>query len=425
MTRGTVYRDKETWCLSCKRRVTKAQREACAGAGHRIEVRNSKTWRYSFWRNGKQFRMSSGSKKKTVALRLLGQAVGKVANGEKPIIGRIRFEEARDNLVTYYDVNGKRSTKEVRRRTAKHLTPFFEGRLMTDIGPGDVRDYIAHRKAQTEVVKAAYDLRAPNGKVHRVPEKRYATAGPSNGEINRELALLKQMFSLLVKDGRLHATPHIPMLDEDNVRQGFFEDAQLAAVLAHLPADIRPVIEFAHETGWRIDSEVLPLEWRHVNFTAGEVRLDPGTTKNREGRVIKMTARLRTLLEARHAEHEARKKSGQILPWVFVRLVKVGRGESAKIEPRRIVTFLKAWRTATRKAACPGRIPHDLRRTAVRNFVQKGIPERVAMMLTGHKTRSVFDRYHVGAETDLADAARRLDEARGDVMPAKGRSSTA
>ncbi len=56
-----------------------------------------------------------------------------------------------------------------------------------------------------------------------------------------------------------------------------------SCLMAHLPADLCPVIEFAYVTGWRIASEVLPLEWRHVDFQGGEVRLHAGTTKNGEG----------------------------------------------------------------------------------------------------------------------------------------------
>ena len=79
------------------------------------------------------------------------------------------------------------------------------------------------------------------------------------------------------------------MLQERNTRVGFFEPEQLDAVLAHLPEEIQPVIEFAAITGWRIASEVLPLEWRQVDMTAGEVRLDAHTTKNGEGRVFPFT----------------------------------------------------------------------------------------------------------------------------------------
>jgi hypothetical protein len=80
-----------------------------------------------------------------------------------------------------------------------------------------------------------------------------------------------------------------------------------------------------------------------------------------------------------------------------------------KVKGKRITTFVKAYRTACTKAGYPGRIPHDLRRTAVRNLVRAGIPERVAMQMTGHKTRSVFERYNIVSECDLLDAAKKLN----------------
>jgi integrase len=94
------------------------------------------------------------------------------------------------------------------------------------------------------------------------------------------------------------------------------------------------------------------------------------------------------------------------MPHVFFREVADGGGEKS---PQAIVSFKKAWQRACRSAGCPGRLPHDLRRTAVRNLVRAGIPERVAMTLTGHKTRSVFERYNIVSDTNLRDAARRLD----------------
>jgi integrase len=213
--------------------------------------------------------------------------------------------------------------------------------------------------------------------------------------------------------------PHIPLLREDNTRTGFFERDQFLSVCGHLPAPLRPVVEFAFITGWRIASEVLPLEWRHVDLEAGEVRLDAGTTKNREGRVFPLTDDLRALLEAQHAEHLRLKKAGQIEPWVFFRLVAKGRG--GKLEPKPIRAFNKAWKTACTAAGCPGRILHDFRRTAIRNMVRRGVPERVAMQLSGHKTRSVFERYNIVSAGDLRTAA---DQLRGLTGTKQGQSGT-
>lgn len=100
-------------------------------------------------------------------------------------------------------------------------------------------------------------------------------------------------------------------------------------------------------------------------------------------------------------------KAGHIFPFVFFRMIAEGRGGPKK--PRSINAFGKAWKSACRAAGCPGRIPHELRRTAVRNLVRAGIPERVAMTMTGHETRGVFERYNIVSDGDLWEAARKLD----------------
>jgi integrase len=152
--------------------------------------------------------------------------------------------------------------------------------------------------------------------------------------------------------------PDIAMLKESAPRAGFFDRQQIVAVVSHLPLDQRPVVEFTYITGWRVHSEVLPLEWRNVDFEAGEVRLNGGATKNGEGRVFPMTADLRKLLEARQRKHTALKKAGHITPHVFWRMVAKGRGGEKKPQP--IVSLNKGWSACT-AAGCPGRIPHDMR----------------------------------------------------------------
>lgn len=331
-----------------------------------------------YYRNGIPMRESSGSEKETVARSLLRQREGDIERGLPitPRAGRVRFGELVEDLLNDYRVNGRRSLRNVERIITLHLKPFFDGRRVASITTADVRCFIVERQE----------------------------AGAANAEINRELAALKRAFNLGIQAGKLLHKPYIPMLQEDNVRSGFFERGQFEAVRDRLALPLRAVVSFAYVTGWRIPSEVLTLQWRQIDFDGGTVRLDAGTTKNREGRVFPITRELRTLLETqRDYTRTVEREQGIICPWVFHR------------HGKRIRNLYGAWDSACTAAGCPGRIPHDFRRTAVRNLVRAGIPERVAMTMTGHKTRSVFERYNIVSEGDLADAAKRLDAAAGTV----------
>ena len=86
------------------------------------------------------------------------------------------------------------------------------------------------------------------------------------------------------------------------------------------------------------------------------MRLDPGTTKNQAGRVFPFTETLHTMMDELWAEHEALTKAGKICPYVFHR------------NGRRIKSLRKSWALACEAAGLPGRLPHDLRRSAVRNM---------------------------------------------------------
>lgn len=364
------------------------------GRGSVFKRKDSPYWWIKWYRDGKSFRESTNTIKKTDAQAVLAKRLGAVARGEavSPSFDRLLFKEAAADVVTDYQVNGKKSVDSVERRIRKHLDPFFGGRRMITISSADIRAFIAKRQADQVVVQAERKYRADDGTLTISPA---VTKPVSNAEINRELAVLKRMFTLAVQSGKLAQKPHVPLLAERNVRQGFFEREQFEAVASHLPDALRSVVEFAYITGWRIPSEVLTLQWRQVDWLAGEVRLDPGTTKNSEGRVFPMTSALRTLLEQRKGD----RPEGRICPWVF------HRGGA------QIRSFRKAFIAACRAAGCPGRIPHDFRRTAVRNLVRAGVPERVAMQMTGHKTRSVFERYNIVSQGDLRLAVEKLEQA--------------
>lgn len=352
--------------------------------------KRGEVWWIGYFRGKKRFLESSGSDDKEQARKLLRRREGDIEHGlpVDPANEKLKWEDAAADVENDYATNGKRSLGHVKRRIKKHLTPYFGGRRMVNITTTDIRSYIAHRQADKIITGSA-------------DEKQERTV--SNAEVNRELAIVKRAFTLAIQAGKLFHRPHVPMLKEHNVRTGFFTAAQIASVIKHLPSHMQPIIAFAHITGWRVRSEVLNLEWRQVDFNAGTVTLDPGTTKNDQGRVFVMTAELRALLKS---QSTLTKKLGRaqkkIIKYVF----------HIDGQPLKEYSYYTAWRAACKRAGVPGSIPHDLRRSAVRNLVRAGIPERVAMQMTGHKTRSIFERYNIVSEGDLREAARKLDAAR-------------
>jgi integrase len=227
-------------------------------------------------------------------------------------------------------------------------------------------------------------------------------AGQPNATINRALAMLRRAFNL----GRqctpqlVFAAPKITLLKENNVRKGFFEDSEYRKLRDALPTEIRPIFIFGYYTGCR-RSEILALQWPQVDLQENMVRLDPGTTKNDEARVIPLAGELLGVLTLLKEDRDSRYPE---CPWVFHR------------QGQRILDFRGAWEQACKECGLqdetgkPARLFHDLRRTGVRNLIRAGVPEKVAMAISGHKTRSVFDRYNIVIESDLKTAMLQVDQ---------------
>ncbi len=367
-----------------------------------------KLW-IKYTQHGRTIRESTETDNMVEARRMLRNREGLVAKGlpVTPDVGRVTFDEAVADLLNDYALNQRKSTDDTRRRIEKHIRPFFGNRRMISITTADLRAFVAKRQKDGVVVRRRRAGKVPPGEDAIVE----VWLPVSAAELNRELTTLKRMFSLAVQAAKLHYKPHFPMLRENNVRKGFFERDQYLAVLKHLPEAMRPIVTFAYVTGWRINSEVLPLQWRQVDLAAGEVRLDPGTTKNGEGRVFYLTPELQALLQAqRDRADEIQRDLSMIVQHVFFHQPAMKDGSLGMRAGKGISGhgFYQAWRRARSKAGCPGSIPHDFRRTAIRNMVRAGIPERVAMALSGHKTRSVFDRYNIVSDGDLRAATARL-----------------
>ena len=150
---------------------------------------------------------------------------------------------------------------------------------------------------------------------------------------------------------------------------------------------LKGFVTFAYKTGWRF-SEISSLKWNQVDLTAGTVRLEAGTTKNDEARTVYMDEELSQVFKE---QWETRKRTGKLTLYVF----------PSKDTQTRIKDIRGSWDTACKEAKIGRRLFHDFRRTAIRNMIRAGIPERVAMMISGHKTRSLFDRYNIVSDADL------------------------
>ena len=334
------------------------------------------TWWVKYYANGQPIRQSTGTANKEAARQFLKVREGRVATGQPvlPRADRVRYDEAATDLRQHYEATGARNLTEAGWRLA-HLGAFFAGWRLVAIGPQDATDYMVKRQGE----RAA------------------------NGTINRELAVLNRMLRLAYENGKLLRLPVLRQLKEAAPRQGFFEPEQFEAVRRRLPEDLQVAVSIAYVYGWRMQSEVLTLERRQLDLAAGTLRLDPGSTKNDEGLVVYLTPDLTRLLAAQGARVDAlQRRLGRIIPFLFPHLSKGRRGGQRRDD------FRKAWTTACRQAGAPGMLRHDFRRTAVRNMVNAGVVERVAMTVTGHKTRAVFDRYHIVSPADLQDVARKL-----------------
>ena len=185
--------------------------------------------------------------------------------------------------------------------------------------------------------------------------------------------------------------------------QRFLEDAQykpLARECSKVGLRLSAMLTTAYSFAFR-KGELLSLPVKQVGLASGPIRLETGTTKNGDGRVIKMTREGATLLTACVIAKTPD-------DFVFTRSDKK-RKDGTFVKGRPVKGFRKIWDKVCTSAGVPGLLFHDLRRSGVRNLRRLGVQESVAMRISGHKTHSVFERYNIVDGADLADAASRLD----------------
>jgi integrase len=337
------------------------------GSGSIYKQKDSAVYWVKYYRNGKSFRESTRTTNKQEANDFLKQRLGEIAtdNFYGPIAERVTIAELADDFLRDYRINERRSIDDVEARWKLHLQPFFGHMRACEVSSDLVARYVDSRRQE----KA------------------------SNATVNREMAALKRMFRLGLQctPPKVNRVPRIPRLAENNIRKGFLEDGQFEKIISYCPELwFRAIVEVGRTYGWRI-GELIQLRVRQVDLLAKVIRLDPGTTKNRDGREVSMTQNAYALLSACVS-------GKQPDDFVFTR---------ANGIPVR--DFRETWRNACVAAGVPNLLFHDLRRTAARNLRRAGVAEGVIMKIGGWRTRSVFERYAIVSQTDIAEAMRKLE----------------
>jgi integrase len=390
------------------------------GDGRIFQRKGSRFWWISYYRNGQEHRepaqylrdkkgrkagdkVEASGEERNEAVKFLKHRLGELAaerHGGPVFVGpeqqRITVSDLLDSLEADYKLRGKGS-------------PQFRSHLKR------VREYFGNWRAVEVSVEAVDKF------ISEQLEQPTAAA-----TINRSTQLLAQAFRLAMERRRLSNAPVIRHLSErGNARQGFFTDAEFRSVMRELPLYLKDYALFGYLTGWR-KGEIASLRWADVE--GDTVRLRAECAKNGEARTVTLNGELAEVMKRRKAARPVTKE-GVTTPAAYV----------FHHEGEPIGDYRKAWATACVMAGlgtfvCPkckggvdadfkcadcaqkwkrgelkyvGRVFHDFRRTAVRNMVRAGVPERVAMTISGHKTRSMFDRYNIVSERDLREAMKR------------------
>ena len=357
-------------------------------------------WWIQYSHHGEKRRESSGSTKRPTAVALLKRRHEELGKGRPAHeAAKVLLSDLRALIDADYKINGRRSGRRIG-LSWSHLAGIFGER------------------------EKAVSITGPRLALY-VTTRTDEGAAPAS--IRNELGALKRAFNLARKTGTLlpNEVPAAwPTISLGAPRSGFFERDQHETVKAALPDAEADVAEFLFWSGWR-KGEALELRWSNVDEQAKVIRIE--NTKNSEPRTLPYGALpvLGELIKKRRTLTDAVQKTrGMVVSHVFAR-----NGEP-------ICTFYRSWAAACVKAGLGHeergpddldaegkvvrkgrllrrvitRIPHDYRRSAARNLSRAGVAERVIMQLCGWKTRSMFDRYNITSERDLAEGLARLAE---------------
>lgn len=336
---------------------------------------------------GKRYREKIGPNKRQ-AINVLHKrkveiAEGKFFDRQKPIT--TIFDELAHAYLAYAQHNKRSWMRD--RDSIKKLVVTFGGTRIVEITPADIEQYKTIRRA-------AHDMHS-----------RY----PKPATVNRELACLKHMFNVAMK-GLLHLpggasienpVSHVKRLYEDNIRDRVFTIDEFQRMLRCAPDYFKPILECAYYTAMR-KGEILGLTWDKVDLHAGFIRLSQSDTKTSQRRDIPIGRELAATLKALFAAFASRRRDQNVISISRSDHVFTHNGKPVK-------SINRVFAKVCQKAGITDCVFHDFRHTAITNFRRAGVNDLTIMKITGHKTYAVYKRYNTIDDTDLTDAANKMN----------------
>lgn len=357
-----------------------------------------------YYSHGQRIVESTHGNDREKAERKLHRALRLIETGEylAPKQRRVKMGELFNALIADYRMRHKASLNSLEAKWTIRLDSFFGDYQASQVTTDLLTQYIL--KCQKD--------------------------GLTNGTVNRDMSALKRAFTLGYKctPRKVQQIPVFPArLPEANPRTGFVEQAAFDSLYSSTQEPwMRALIVTAYAHGFRY-GELLAMKVNQVDLRNRTIRLWRGTTKSKEPRLIAMTSDVHA-----HLLGMCTDKSND--DYVFTRnkkrikdsrdawqnmCVAAGLGKFVCRNPeckQQSVTKAGEWKCEKcgkqwnkHSVLYVGLIFHDLRRSAIRNMVRRGISEKQAMLISGHKTRSVFDRYNITSERDLAIAAQKIE----------------
>jgi integrase len=338
------------------------------------------TWTMVFTVRGTERRESTGTTDYKTARAILAKRVGELAAGTylAPDRGTVTVNDLITRLLDYYDVKGHRSRPSA----------------------------TSQAKAVREALGSCRALDLTTGEVLKVI-KGWQAHPTANGTINRRLALLRRAYSLgkIAPDPARLDFPELFLLEKGRLGQ-HINAAAFTAIMEQLPASVRPIFEFCYLTGQR-KGQVSRTTWAHWNAHTREFTWSAAEVKAKHAYVLPLDGRPLALIEGLYATRRL------FCPFVF---------HAPTCAPGRVpsrlygcVGYLETtWASACKRAGFPvgrkhgGFTFHNTRHTAVTNLVNAGVPTHEAMAVSGHRTRSVFDRYSLALKDQTRSAMRQV-----------------